>query len=35
VVLRLGWAPVSATEVPATGRRPVDQTIDAMDAPWD
>ncbi|SEO83340.1 Acg family FMN-binding oxidoreductase [Trujillonella endophytica] len=34
VLLRLGWAPVSATPVPATGRRPVDETIDPFDAPW-
>ncbi|WP_409332755.1 Acg family FMN-binding oxidoreductase [Trujillonella humicola] len=31
VLLRLGWAPISATPVPATGRRPVDDTIDAFD----
>ncbi|RBY80755.1 NAD(P)H nitroreductase [Blastococcus sp. TF02A-26] len=34
VLLRLGWAPVSAEPVPATGRRPVDETIDAFDASW-
>lgn len=34
VLLRLGWAPVSATPVPSTGRRPVDDTIDPLDAPW-
>jgi nitroreductase len=34
VLLRLGWAPVSATPVPETGRRPVDETIDAMESPW-
>ncbi|MGY1633491.1 Acg family FMN-binding oxidoreductase [Geodermatophilus sp. SYSU D01186] len=34
VLLRLGWAPVSADPVPPTGRRPVDDTIDAFDAPW-
>lgn len=34
VLLRLGWAPVSATPVPPTGRRPVDETIDSFDAPW-
>ena len=35
LLLRLGWAPVSAVPVPRTGRLPVDQTIDAMDAPRD
>lgn len=35
VLLRLGWAPMSATPVPLTGRRPVTDTIDAMDLPWD
>ena len=35
VLLRLGWAPISATPVPSTGRRPVTDTIDAMDLPWD
>jgi hypothetical protein len=35
VLLRLGWAPMSATPVPQTGRRPVTDTIDAMDLPWD
>jgi nitroreductase len=34
LLLRLGWAPISATPVPPTGRRPVDETIDAMDLPW-
>jgi nitroreductase len=34
IILRLGWAPISATPVPRTGRRPVDDTIDAMDSPW-
>ncbi|SHN88354.1 hypothetical protein SAMN05660350_04473 [Geodermatophilus obscurus] len=34
VLLRLGWAPVSADPVPPTGRLRVDDTIDAMDAPW-
>ncbi|MGY1753391.1 Acg family FMN-binding oxidoreductase [Blastococcus sp. SYSU D01042] len=34
VLLRLGWAPISATPVPPTGRRPVDDTIDRLDAPW-
>jgi nitroreductase len=28
VLLRLGWAPLSAEPVPPTGRRPVDDTID-------
>jgi hypothetical protein len=35
VLLRIGWAPMSATPVPQTGRRPVADTIDAMDLPWD
>lgn len=35
VLLRLGWAPVSADPVPRTGRLPVDDTIDTMDAPWE
>lgn len=35
VLLRIGWAPMSATPVPQTGRRPVGDTIDAMDLPWD
>jgi hypothetical protein len=34
ILLRLGWAPISATPVPRTGRRPVDQTIDSMDRAW-
>jgi nitroreductase len=34
LLLRLGWSPVSASPVPQTGRRPVDDTIDALDAPW-
>lgn len=34
VVVRLGWAPVSATPVPETGRRAVDDTIDELDEPW-
>jgi hypothetical protein len=34
VLIRLGWAPVSASPVPATGRRPVDETVDAFDAAW-
>lgn len=33
VLLRLGWAPISATPVPPTGRQPVADTIDAFDAP--
>jgi hypothetical protein len=32
-LLRLGWAPVSAAAVPRTGRRPVEETIDAMNSP--
>ena len=31
VLLRVGWAPISATPVPATGRRPVADTIDRPD----
>ena len=34
VLVRLGWAPVSAAPVPVTGRRPVAETIDAFDAAW-
>ena len=34
ILLRLGWTPISASPVPRTGRRPVDDTIDAMDRPW-
>ena len=34
VLVRLGWAPVSASAVPATGRRPVGATIDAFEAAW-
>ncbi|MET0765936.1 MAG: hypothetical protein ABWY29_13810 [Blastococcus sp.] len=34
VLLRLGWAPISATPVPRTGRRPLQDTIDPMDQPW-
>lgn len=31
VLLRLGWAPMSATPVPPTGRRPVVDTMDVTD----
>jgi Nitroreductase family len=34
LLLRLGWAPVSASPVPSTGRRPVDETIDPLDTAW-
>jgi hypothetical protein len=34
LLLRIGWAPVSAVPVPATGRRPVDDTIEDLDQPW-
>jgi hypothetical protein len=34
LIVRLGWAPPSAAPVPATGRRPVDETIDRWDEPW-
>ena len=33
VLLRLGWAPIDAAPVPPTGRRPLDDTIDDLDAP--
>jgi hypothetical protein len=35
VLLRLGWAPISATPVPQTGRPSVTDTIDAMESPWE
>ncbi|MCZ2849761.1 Acg family FMN-binding oxidoreductase [Modestobacter sp. VKM Ac-2978] len=35
LLLRLGWASISAEPVPRTGRRPVDETIRALDAPWE
>lgn len=35
LVVRLGWSPISALPVPSTGRRPVDETIDDMDSPWE
>jgi hypothetical protein len=31
VLLRLGWAPPSAPPLPATGRRPVDETIEDLE----
>jgi hypothetical protein len=31
VLLRLGWAPISAVPVPQTGRRPLADTIDALE----
>uniref|UniRef100_UPI0035E358E6 hypothetical protein n=1 Tax=Modestobacter marinus TaxID=477641 RepID=UPI0035E358E6 len=34
VLLRLGWASISTEPVPRTGRRPVDETIRPLDAPW-
>lgn len=34
VLVRVGWAPVSASPVPETGRRPVDETIEELDRPW-
>ena len=34
IVLRLGWAPISAEPVPPTGRRPVDETIEELARPW-
>ena len=33
LLLRLGWASISADPVPRTGRRPVDDTIQPLDAP--
>ena len=35
VLLRLGWAPPAAPPLPATGRRPVDETIEDLDRPGD
>lgn len=35
LVLRLGWPQMGADPVPPTGRRPVEETIDGMDDPWD
>jgi hypothetical protein len=35
LLLRLGWASISAEPVPRTGRRPVDDTIVPLAAPWD
>ena len=34
VLLRLGWAAVAEPAVPRSGRRPVEDTIDAFDSPW-
>ncbi|MGY1708807.1 Acg family FMN-binding oxidoreductase [Geodermatophilus sp. SYSU D00758] len=34
LLVRLGWAPLAAEPVPASARLPVDETIDALDAPW-
>jgi hypothetical protein len=34
ILLRLGWAPVSAEPLLATGRRPVDDTIQELAEPW-
>ncbi|SOC49602.1 hypothetical protein SAMN05660748_2330 [Blastococcus aggregatus] len=33
ILLRLGWAPMSATPVPLTGRRPLADTVDDLDEP--
>lgn len=33
ILLRLGWAPISAAPVPRTGRRPLSDTVDPMDRP--
>jgi hypothetical protein len=35
LLLRLGWASISAEPVPRTGRRPLDETIVPLAAPWD
>jgi nitroreductase len=35
LLLRLGWASISAEPVPRTGRRPVDETIIALEASWE
>ena len=34
IVLRLGWAPISAEPLPPTGRSPVDETIEELARPW-
>ncbi|MCF6507300.1 NAD(P)H nitroreductase [Blastococcus sp. MG754426] len=34
MVVRLGWAPISAEPVPRTGRRPLADTIEPLDHPW-
>ncbi|MCZ2860592.1 Acg family FMN-binding oxidoreductase [Blastococcus sp. VKM Ac-2987] len=34
VIVRLGWAPMSALPVPRTGRRPLADTIEPLDRPW-
>jgi hypothetical protein len=34
VLVRLGWAPISAEPVPPTGRRPVEETTDRFDSTW-
>ena len=34
LLLRLGWPSISAEPVPRTGRRPLDETIQPLDAPW-
>lgn len=34
LVLRVGWAPISAEPLPPTGRRPVDETIEDLVHPW-
>lgn len=34
IVVRVGWAPISAEPLPATGRRPVDETIEEFARPW-
>lgn len=34
IVLRVGWAPISAEPLPPTGRRPVDETIEELARPW-
>lgn len=34
ILVRLGWAPISADPVPRTGRRPLADTVDRLDRPW-
>jgi nitroreductase len=34
IIVRLGWAPISAPPLPVTRRRPVDETIEELARPW-